>query len=48
MLKRSEVSDPQQLVPVLKKLVNDERIPLIARNHAARMVKDIEKNPAKK
>jgi hypothetical protein len=48
MLKRSEVSDAQQLVPVLKKLVNDERIPLIARNHAARMVKDIEKNTAKK
>jgi hypothetical protein len=41
--KRREISDPAQLVPFLKELADDERIPLIARNHASRMVKTIEK-----
>lgn len=43
LLRRDEISDPAQLVPLLKKLSDDERIPLIARNHAARIVKEIEK-----
>ena len=43
LLRRNEISDPPQMVPLLKKLSDDERIPLIARNHAMRMVKDIEK-----
>jgi hypothetical protein len=47
MLKRGSISDPLQILPLLKELSNDERIPLIARNHATRIIKDIEKNTAK-
>lgn len=47
LLRRNEIADPVQLVPVLKKLTDDEKIPLIARNHAARIVKDIEKKNSK-
>ncbi|HTK38192.1 MAG TPA: hypothetical protein VL325_06845 [Pyrinomonadaceae bacterium] len=43
MLRRDEISDPQQMIPFLKELSNDERIPLIARNHASRLVTQIEK-----
>jgi hypothetical protein len=42
-LKRSEISDPPQMIPLLKDLSNDERIPLIARNRAAKIIKQIEK-----
>ena len=42
-LKRGEISDPRQMLPLLKELSNDERIPLIARNHAARLAVGIEK-----
>ncbi len=42
MLKRNEISDPQQLTPILKELSEDERIPMIARNHAGRLLKQIE------
>jgi hypothetical protein len=42
-LRRNEISDPSQMVPLLKQLSNDERIPLIARNHATRLVEKIEK-----
>jgi hypothetical protein len=31
------------MLPLLKELSNDERIPLIARNHAGRLVKQLEK-----
>ncbi|HKP70525.1 MAG TPA: hypothetical protein VJV05_14655 [Pyrinomonadaceae bacterium] len=41
--RRKELSDPTQMVPLLKELTNDERIPLIARNHADRLIKQIEK-----
>ena len=47
LLKRNEISDPQQMIPYLKDLNNDERIPLLARNHVGRIIKDIEKNAAK-
>ena len=47
MLKRNEISDPSQLVPFLKELSDDERIPLISRNHATRLVTQIEKQTAK-
>jgi hypothetical protein len=40
---RNGLSDPKQLVPLLKELRTDEHIPLIARNHAARLLKRIEK-----
>jgi len=40
---RNGLSDPQQLVALLKDLRTDEHIPLIARNHADRLLKKIEK-----
>jgi hypothetical protein len=43
LLKLNGLSDPQQLVPLLRELYMDERIPLIARNHAERLLKKIEK-----
>ena len=42
-LKRQEISDPFHMVPILRELANDERIPLIARNHAAKLAASIEK-----
>ncbi len=44
-LTRNDLSDPQQLVPLLIELKTDEHIPLIARNHADRILKKIEKQP---
>ena len=41
MLKRDALSDPEQLLPLLQDLSTDEHIPLIARNHALRIVKKI-------
>lgn len=43
MLKRNALSDAQQLVPLLKDITSDEHLPLITRNHAARLLKQIEK-----
>jgi hypothetical protein len=43
LLNRNELSDPYQLVPLLRELTTDERLPLIARNHAGRLLKRIEK-----
>ena len=43
MLKRNGLSDPQQLLPLLKDISNDEHLPLIARNHALRLINQIEK-----
>jgi hypothetical protein len=43
LMTRGDLSDPQQLVPLLKDLRTDEHIPLIARNHADRILKKIEK-----
>lgn len=40
---RKGLSDPKQLVPLLKDLRTDEHIPLIARNHAERLLKKIDK-----
>jgi hypothetical protein len=37
------LSDPRQLVPFLRGLETDERVPLIARNHALRLLKKLEK-----
>jgi len=42
-LKRNDLSDPQQLVPLLTELQSDEHIPLIARNQAGRILKTIKK-----
>ena len=43
MLKRNGVSDPHQLVKLLQDLSTDEHVPLIARNHALRLIKQIQK-----
>ena len=43
-LERSEISDPPHLLPFLKELSTDERLPLIARNHTAKLLKQIEKS----
>lgn len=47
MIRRNEISDVSQMEPFLRELANDERIPLIARNHADRLVKQLEKDRAK-
>lgn len=43
MLNRGDLSDPSQLVPLLRDISTDEHLPLIARNHATRILKKIEK-----
>ena len=43
LLKRNGLSDPQQLIPLLKDLSVDEHVPLNARNHALRLLKQIQK-----
>jgi hypothetical protein len=43
LLSRNALSDPQQLLPLLKDISTDEHIPLIARNHALRLIKKIQK-----
>lgn len=48
LIRRGEISDTTQMLPVLQGLSNDERIPLIARNHAAKLAKEIEKEAAKR
>ena len=37
------LSDPQQLIPLLRELGEDERVPLVARNHAGRLLKKLQK-----
>jgi hypothetical protein len=44
LITRNGLSDPSQLVPLLTELSTDERIPLIARNHAGRILKKVEKS----
>lgn len=43
MIRRNEISDPTQLLPFLKELVEDERIPLMARNRAGKLIGQIQK-----
>lgn len=43
LMKRDALSDPRQLLKLLQDLSTDERIPLIARNHAQRLIKKIQK-----
>ncbi|PYT00625.1 MAG: hypothetical protein DMF63_06205 [Acidobacteria bacterium] len=42
-MRRNEISDPAQLVPLLKSMIDDERLPLIARNHAGKLAERIGK-----
>jgi hypothetical protein len=46
-LRRGEISHPPSMLPFLTKLSTDERVPLIARNHAAKLVAQIEKTVKK-
>ena len=46
-LRRSEISDPLHLVPFLTELSTDERLPLMARNRATKLIKQIEKQKPK-
>ncbi len=43
MIKRDALSDPRQLVKLLQDISTDEHVPLIARNHAQRLIKKIQK-----
>ena len=43
LLKRNALSDPHQLIKLLQEMSTDEHIPLIARNHALRLIKKIQK-----
>lgn len=43
LLTRSGLSDPKQLIPLLREVSIDEHLPLIARNHATRLLKKIDK-----
>lgn len=43
LLNRNMLSDPKQLLPLLTELSTDEHVPLIARNHATRLIKKIQK-----
>jgi hypothetical protein len=47
LMKRNEISDPAQMLPLLKSMEDDERVPLITRNHAAKLVEKIEKGDRK-
>jgi len=42
-IRQNEISDPPHLLPMLSELSTDERLPLIARDNAAKLVKQIEK-----
>ncbi len=42
-LRRNGFSDPSQMVPLLEDISTDEHLPLIARNHALRLLKKISK-----
>jgi hypothetical protein len=43
LIDRDYLSDRQQLVPLVRELSEDERVPLVGRNHAARILKKLEK-----
>jgi hypothetical protein len=42
-LRRGEISDPPNMLPFLRSLTTDERMPLMARNHIIRLIEKIEK-----
>jgi hypothetical protein len=43
LIERDYLSDRQQLLPLIRVLTEDERVPLVGRNHAARILKKLEK-----
>ncbi len=48
LLRRNEISDPMQMLHLLKGMKDDERIPLITRNHANKLAERIEKINSKR
>ena len=48
LIKRGEIQDVALLLPILREIKDEERIPLIARNHAERIIKLIGKMSEKK
>ncbi len=48
LIRRNEISDAVQMTPLLKELSADERLPLIARNRATKLIEQIEKSANKK
>jgi len=43
LIERDYLSDRQQLVPLVRELTQDERVPLVGRNHAVRLLEKLEK-----
>lgn len=43
LIERDYLSDRQQLLPLVRELTEDERVPLVGRNQAARILKKLEK-----
>jgi hypothetical protein len=43
LIQRDYLSDSRQLVPLIRELTEDERVPLVGRNQAARILKKLEK-----
>jgi hypothetical protein len=43
LIERKYLSDSQQLIPLVRTLSEDERVPLVGRNQAARILKKLEK-----
>lgn len=43
-LRGKHLADPPKLIPLLKDIIQDESIPLIARNHATRLIQMIQKS----
>jgi hypothetical protein len=43
LIKQNQISDARQVLTFLREVGDDERLPLITRNHAARIIKSIEK-----
>jgi len=43
-MKSKRIAEPERFLPILREMSLDEHLPLIARNHAQRLIKEIEKN----
>jgi hypothetical protein len=43
LIERKYISDAQQLLPLIRQLTEDERVPLVGRNEAARLLKKLDK-----
>jgi uncharacterized protein (UPF0147 family) len=41
-MKRNDLADPLQMVSLLTDMSTDEHLPLIARNHALRLIKKLQ------